>query len=227
MNYAMQNNVATLTLDDGKANVVGHNLMDFLESSLDQADSDKAAAIVLRGREGMFSGGFDLREFEKGMKEGLAMVQRGFGLLIRLYSLPVPLVAACTGHGVAMGAFIIMSCDYRVGTRGSYKFTLPETKISMDLPPILMELTAARINQQHLHRVALMSEVYAPDSAVDAGFLDEVVEAPDLEARVQAVSRQLAELPQKQYGKNKLAVRAATLAAMQANLDEMIEASAS
>lgn len=221
MEYTVNNNIVILTFDDGKANVVGPSFLEDINAGLDRAQEEKAGAVILRGREGMFSGGFDLKEFEKGMEEGLAMVQRGFELLVRLYSFPLPLVAASTGHGIAMGAFIIMACDWRIGSRGEFKMSLPETRIGMELPPILVELTASRISRQHLTRAALLSEVYAPEQAVDAGFIDEVVDSAELAARSTAVAEQLAQLPQGQFAANKLSVRAGTLQAMTDSLEQL------
>ena len=186
MEYETTNNIVTLTFDDGKANVVGHQFLEDINQGLDRAEQEQAGAVILRGREGMFSAGFDLGEFKKGPEQGMAMVKRGFELLVRLYSFPLPLVAACTGHGIAMGAFIIMACDYRIGSRGNFKMSLPETAIGMDLPPILVELTASRIAKRHLSRVALQSEVYDPEQAVEAGFTDEVVDIAALAARTVA-----------------------------------------
>jgi enoyl-CoA hydratase len=211
--YEVISNVATLTFDDGKANVVGHQFLDDINIGLDRAEAENVAAVILRGRDGMFSGGFDLSEFKKGIEEGLAMV--------RLYSFPLPLVAASTGHGVAMGAFIIMACDSRIGTRGNFKMSLPETAISMELPSILLALAESRISKQYMTRVALQSEVFNPDQAVEAGFIDEVVEISELTARSMAVAQQLAQLPHAQYATNKLAIRAQTLQAMQASFETL------
>ncbi len=218
MKYEIEHNIVTLTIDDGKANVVGPSFLDDVNAGLDRAQEEKAGAVILRGREGMFSGGFDLKEFEKGAEQGLAMVQRGFELLVRLYSFPLPLVAASTGHGIAMGAFVIMACDWRIGSRGKFKMSLPETRIGMELPPILVALTASRISRQHMTRVALLSEVYDPEQAVEAGFIDEVVDPAELTARSMAVAGQLAQLPQQQFAKNKQSIRAQTLQIMKDSL---------
>lgn len=216
-----ENKVVTLTFDDGKANVVGPAFLNEINSGLDRALDEQAGAVILKGRDGMFSGGFDLNEFKKGPEQGLAMVQSGFELLVRLYSYPAPLVAACTGHGIAMGAFIIMACDSRVAARGDFKMSLPETAIGMDLPPLLVELTVSRIARQHLTRVALQSEVYSPEHAVEAGFIDEVVDLDDLDARTMAIAERLSQLPGAQYAANKLAIRAHTLQAMRDNLAQL------
>ncbi|WOJ96332.1 crotonase/enoyl-CoA hydratase family protein [Congregibacter brevis] len=221
MDYSLENNIAVLTFDDGKANVVGHQLLDDMNAGLDRAQSENAGAIIICGRDGIFSGGFDLGEFKKGIEQGQAMVKRGFELLIRLAGFPLPIVAACTGHCVAMGAFIVMACDSRVGTRGDFKVTLPETAIGMDLPPILMALTESRIVKEHLIRAALQSEMYNPEQAVTAGFLDEVVDAEQLNDRTMEIAQRLSQLPQAQYAANKLRVRANTLSVMADDLASM------
>jgi enoyl-CoA hydratase len=221
MKYELNNDIATLTFDDGKVNAVGTRFLDDISAGLDRAEAEQAAAVILCGREGIFSGGFDLGEFKKGPEAGMVMVNRGFELLIRLYSFPLPVVAACTGHGIAMGAFIIMACDTRIGCRGDFKMSLPETAIGMELPPILVELTASRIARQHMTRAALQSEVYNPEQAVVAGFIDEVVNVDQLSARAMEVAELLAQLPQGQYAINKLSVRARTLQAMKDSLEEL------
>lgn len=222
MNYQLHNNIAIVSLDDGKANVVGPHFLDSINDALDRAEKDSVGAVILRGREGMFSAGFDLGEFKKGPEAGMAMVAKGMQLLIRLYSFPLPLVVACTGHAIAMGAFIVMACDSRIGTRGAYKVTLPETAIGMELPPTLLELTTSRIPPQYLTRVAIQAEVFDPDQAVAVGFLDEVVEAQALDARALAVAEKLALLPQKSYAANKLFARKKVLAAMTQGLELMV-----
>jgi enoyl-CoA hydratase len=220
MHYEIRNNVALLAIDDGKANVVGHSFLDSVNRGLDRAEEEKLGALILRGRAGVFSGGFDLGEFKKGPDATRTLVRRGLELLIRLYSFPRPVVAACTGHAVAMGAFIVMACDTRVGARGEFKLSAPETALGMDLPPVLVELIASRISPRHMTRVAIQAEVYDPEHAVEAGFLDEVVDPAELDSRARALAERLAQLPM-QYGANKLSVRARTLEVMRANLEEL------
>jgi enoyl-CoA hydratase len=219
MTYELKDNIAIVSIDDGKANVVGHAFLDAVNDALDRAEREKPGAVILRGRDGMFSAGFDLGEFKKGPEAAMSLVGRGMRLLVRLYGFPLPLVAACTGHGIAMGAFVILACDSRIGARGNFKITLPETAIGMELPATVLEMTASRIPAQYLTRALIQAEVFKPDQAVVAGFLDEVVEASDLDARTLEVARALAQLPQGAYAANKLLVRRTALTAMQATID--------
>ena len=219
MQYELTDNIAVITLDDGKANAVGPALLEFLLQSLDKAQEDKAGAVLLRGRPGMFSAGFDLKEFAKGMEAGMAMVGTGMEALIRLYSYPLPVVVACSGHGIAMGAFLIMACDTRIGARGDFRITLPETAISMEIPKVMAELAASRLAATHLTRAMVQAEVFSPDDAVGAGFLDEVVEPEELDARAMGAAKALADLPQEFYVRNKMLVRGEVLNAMHAALE--------
>ncbi|MCX2980915.1 crotonase/enoyl-CoA hydratase family protein [Halieaceae bacterium IMCC14734] len=218
MNYEVTNNIATLTMDDGKANAFGPALIAAFNEALDRAEREKVGAVIVRGRDGMFSAGFDLGEFKKGAEAGTAMANAGFELLLRLYSFPLPLVAACTGHGIALGAFVIMTCDMRIGCQGKFKLSLPETAIGMELPPLLMGLAESRIPPNFLTRVALNSENFDPDQAVSAGLLDETVSADELTARSTDAAEKLAQLPQAQFAKNKLAIRAVALQCMRDGL---------
>jgi enoyl-CoA hydratase/carnithine racemase len=224
MQYTLEESIAIVDLDDGKANVVGPELIKFVNESLDRVGEDEAGAVLLRGREGMFSAGFDLAEFQKGAEQGIAMVKGGIELAIRLYSYPAPVVAACSGHGIAMGAFLLLSCDSRIGVRGDYKITLPETRINMEIPHVLQVLCAARLSPRHMTQALAQAQVYSPDEAVEVGFLDSVVEADELDEVAMRTAQELAALPQKFYAANKLYTRQETLERMQSELEKTLGA---
>ncbi|MFK7829523.1 MAG: crotonase/enoyl-CoA hydratase family protein [Congregibacter sp.] len=220
MQYDNHDGIVTITIDDGKANVVSHAFIDDLYAALENAEQTPAKAVILRGKAGLFSAGFDLREFEKGPAEGAALALRGFQLLTRLYSFPLPLIAACTGHGIAMGAFIIMACDLRIAVRGDFKMSLPETAISMDMPAVPLAIVKSCIAPQHLTRVALLSQVYNPEQALEAGFIDELVDVDTLSERCLEAAVKMGQLPPTQFAKNKLIVREDALTSMRASLAE-------
>lgn len=217
MKTELKNNVMIITIDDGKANVVGHALLDELFPALDRAETE-AKAVLIVGRAGIFSAGFDLKELQKGPEQSRALVSRGYELLYRLYGFSLPVVSACTGHGIGLGAFILLASDLRIGMAGDSKISLPETAISMQLSPLLIEVATSRISKRHIIRAAVQSENYLPDLAVDAGFLDEVVEAADLFNKAFETAEKLSLLPGEFYAKNKLGVRKASLELMKQNL---------
>ena len=185
--YQADGNVATITMDDGKVNVLSLAMLGEINAALDRAVADKAA-VVLAGREGRFSGGFDLGVFRSGdPADGIKMLREGFTLAERLLSFPAPVVVACTGHAIAMGAFLLLSADYRIGTAGAFKIQANETAIGMALPTAAYVITHQRLTRNHSHRALALAEVYAPDErAIAAGWLDGVVGAHEVVAVAQA-----------------------------------------
>ncbi|MBQ90199.1 MAG: enoyl-CoA hydratase [Acidimicrobiaceae bacterium] len=167
--------VALLAWDDGKANALGFEAIDALLAALDEVDGN-ADAVVLAGRPGRFSAGFDLKVMSAGADAAQGMLTRGVDLFLRLYLYPRPVVAACTGHAIAAGSILLMSSDLRIGARGDFKIGLPEVTIGMPLPFFATELARDRISKRHYARVTALGTMYDPDGAADAGFLDEVVD---------------------------------------------------
>jgi len=171
----------------------------------------EAKAVVISGRAERFSAGFDLSEFKKGPEATAKLLNRGTEMFYRLFSHPQPVVAACTGHAIAAGGFLLLACDTRIGTSGDFKIGLNETAIGMTFPVFGHELANSRISKRHLTAVLLQSTLYDPDGAIDAGFLDETVAAEQLEARALATAAQLAQLPGDAYAQNKRDIRAQSL----------------
>jgi len=187
VNYHLDDVVATITMDDGKVNALSPAMQAGLNKALDQAEAD-GAVVVLSGRDGVFSAGFDLGVMRGGGDEAVSMVRGGFDLAHRLLSFPTPVVVACTGHAIAMGVFVLLSGDYRVGADGPYKLVANEVAIGMTLPRAAIEILRQRVAPAHFNRAAILAEIYTPSDGVEAGFLDRVVEP----SQVLAVSREMA-----------------------------------
>lgn len=212
------NDIALIRMDDGKANAINFEMIAALNAALDKAEAE-AKAIVLAGRDGRFSGGFDLNAFASLGAEGVyQLLDAGAELLLRLYGGPLPVVAACTGHAIAMGVFILNACDTRVGASGEYKIGANEAITGMNLPIFAMELARDRLSPQHLTRAMVQGYIYNPEGAVEAGYLDMLAEADKVEAKAKAVAGQLAKLPGKAYAWNKKSIRKGTLDRIRASL---------
>jgi enoyl-CoA hydratase len=178
--YRLDGNVAVITIDDGKANAISHVLADQLDLELSHALADDAAAIVILGRPGRFSAGFDLTIMQSGIEEARDLLRVGAELALRIYTFPIPVVLGVTGHALAMGAILLMAADVRVGTRGSFKIGLNEVAIGMPVPKFATELADDRLSRRHLNAAVNLARVYDPEGAVDAGYLDLVVDAEGL-----------------------------------------------
>ncbi|WP_422344791.1 crotonase/enoyl-CoA hydratase family protein [Parasphingorhabdus sp.] len=213
-----QGDIALITMDDGKANAVNFDLMEALNDALDQAESD-AKAIVLAGREGRFSGGFDLKAMANFKPDdAVRLLDRASELLLRFYGGPLPVVGACTGHAIAMGTFLLLACDTRIGAEGDFKLGANESATGMKLPVFALELARDRLSASHLTRAMIQAYIYHPKGAVEAGYLDMLTAPEKVVDQALAIAGQLAGLSTKAYAYQKSALRKPTLDAIRASI---------
>ena len=66
----------------------------------------------------------------------------------------------------------MLGADDRIGARGAFRIGLIETQIGMVLPRWAVELARERLSPRHLQDATVGAQMYDPDGAVDAGFLD-------------------------------------------------------
>jgi len=214
----LEGRVAVVRLDDGKANGISHAVLDLLHGHLDRAEKEAGAVLIL-GRPGRFSGGFDLATMRSGNLDAVrGLVRAGADFFLRLCEYPRPVVVGCTGHAVAAGAILLLSADARLGAAGDFKIGLSEVALGMTLPYFAFELARERLSKRHFVRATSQAELYPPAAAVDAGFLDRVVPAAELEAAALAEAGRLAELPQPAFAETKAAVNRAPVARIRESL---------
>jgi enoyl-CoA hydratase len=219
VSYSCDGSIATITLDDGKANALSPGMQASINGALDRAEADQAVAI-LTGRPGVFSGGFDLRVLGAGGDEAVAMLRGGFELAHRLMSFPRPVIVACTGHAVAMGSFLLLSADYRVGADGPFRIVANEVAIGLTMPHSALAILRWRLSPAYFDRAVLLSETFDPQSAVAAGFLDRVVDAAQVVSAASEVATAAAQLDARAHVATKRRARKVTLAAIEEGLSE-------
>ena len=208
-----------ITLDDGKANAMSPAMLAAIDGALDDAVA-RRLPVVLTGREGVFSAGFDLSVMRGDDDEArTAMVFAGFEVAYRLFALPVPLVIGCTGHAIAMGVFLLLTGDHRVGAAGDFRIGANETALGIVMPEFGIEITRQRLTPAAFSRALINAEFYAPEPAREAGFLDEVV-APDVvAAHALEVAERYAAFDPDVYAATKQRVRAGALTAVRDAID--------
>ena len=194
-----EGDVSIITLDDGKANVFSSAMSSTINQLLDEVPNDKGA-LLITGRQGLLSGGFDLKTMTGGeAKDIIEMTVNGFKLLARIYGFSRPVVVASSGHAIALGAFLLCCADYRVGAKGKYLVQANEHRNNMSIPIPILEISKSRISKRHWHRAILNAEAYPIDQSVEAGYLDEVVDEEDLMKRAMEVATDLATLGHPHY----------------------------
>ena len=218
ISYRLDDTIATITIDDGKVNVLSLPVLTEVNAALDRAEQDQAV-VVLAGREGVFSAGFDLPVLRAGGPDALAMLRAGFETAARLLAFPRPVVIACTGHAVAMGVFLLLCGDFRVGATGPFKITANEVAIGVTMPRAAVEICRQRLTPAHFNRAVIIAETFSPADAVAAGFLDRTAEASEVREVARGVAAQLAELDQSAHAATKRRARGRALDAIRAAID--------
>jgi len=219
VHYENAGAVAVLRLDDGKANAVSHELIEEVSAALDRAAAE-ASGVLIAGRPGRSSAGFDLAKMTASAESARALVTAGCEMLVRLYMHPQPVVVACTGHALAAGALMLLAADRRIGAAGEFKIGLNEVAIGLRLPIFAVELARERLSKRHFTSATVLGRVYAPSDAVDVGYLDAVVEPECLMEAALAEAQALAALPTGALAQTKALARGALAEHVHATLAE-------
>jgi len=217
--YSLEGTTAVVQMDDGKANALSEAMIAEVGEALTRAEKE-ASAFVLAGRPERFCAGFDLRVMMSSPEAAKALLTKGADLLMRLYGSPLPFVAACTGHALAGGALVLLTADLRIGVAGAFRIGLNEVSIGLPVPVLAMELARDRIAPTELGRATLGAQIYTPDEATRAGYLDEVVPAGDVLARAKAEATRLGALSRVAFKGTKRRLRGKTIAHILGTLDE-------
>ena len=213
-----EDDVAIIAIDDGNKNVINHGVLGELEDAWKKAEAD-AKAVVLTGRAGSFCAGYDVSVMTGGDAEAARELGRRGGLLaLELFGAMKPLVAVSSGHAFTIGAVWLACCDVRIGERGSYRYGMTEVALNVPFSPWPLEPLKERIDRRHLVPALLHSRIYDPAGALEAGFIDQLVDAGTGMDAAMSTARELAGLPGRAYGLSKRELRREALQIMAADL---------
>lgn len=221
ISYSITNSIARIAIDDGKRNAMSPALLAQLHHAFQRAEQE-ARAVLITGRPGVFSAGFDLQVFAKRDPEEIhQMVRLGAELALQIFSAPMPVVVACTGHAYPMGAFLMLASDFCIGTEGPYQIGLNEVAIGLAIPRFAIELSRATLSPQYFNRI-VTAEMLLPEEAVTAGYLDWLVAPGTLESSAQAKSSELAALNADAFRLTKSRIRSEAAARIRQAIDQEI-----
>ncbi|KOP55075.1 enoyl-CoA hydratase [Pseudomonas coronafaciens pv. porri] len=219
VSYSLDDGVATLTLNNGKVNAISPDMIVAFNAALDQAEKDRAI-VILTGQPGILSGGYDLKVMTSSPEAAINLVTQGSTLARRMLSHPFPIIVACPGHAVAKGAFLLLSADYRIGVAGPFSIGLNEVQIGMTMHHAGIELARDRLRKSAFNRSVISAEMFDPEGAMAAGFLDKVVSVEELRDAALAVAGQMKKINMSAHRKTKLKVRKALLDTLETAIEQ-------
>lgn len=204
--YSATDSYAIITINNGKANAISHEVIDALNNAFNKAEQEEKT-VILTGQSGIFSAGYDLKSMTKSPDSALELVTKGSNLSLRMLSFPFPIIIACSGHAIAKGAFLLLSADYRLGTEGDFKIGLNEVMIGMTMHNAGIEIAKNRLAPIYFERSVNNSEIYNPKDAINAGFLDKIVPDNHLLPTAIKIAEMFSKLNKKAHKETKLKVR--------------------
>jgi enoyl-CoA hydratase/carnithine racemase len=174
--------VATLTLrrpaehnriDADDPQVVSHHLEEIARHP------DVAVLVITGSGEKTFCAGYTLTQISSHLDH------RFEDMLDRIERLPIPTVCAMNGSAYGGGTDLAMSCDFRIGVRGSRLF-MPAAKFGLHYYPGGLRRFVARIGPAATKKIFLTAQSIDAEELLRIGYLTELVAREDLDAKVQA-----------------------------------------
>jgi enoyl-CoA hydratase len=212
--YRSENGIAHISLDDGKVNALGSTSIADVNADLDHALEDDAPAVIISGRTGIFSAGFDLNELQSGDAARESLRLRLIDLVLRVFTFDRPVVVACTGHALAAGAALLLAADRRIGLDGPFKLGFNEAGLGVSISPVTVELARYRMPMPWFESL-ITGDTFSPLEAQDAGLLDAVAsDGNQLSEVTRAVAEKLGKAPRTTFLELRRLVRAPTTEVM-------------
>ena len=221
MNLERHGDAALLRMSGGKANAIDAAFLARMGALLDEAQSSGARALVVTGYEQFFCAGLDLPFLLPLPRAGIeAFLEQFNQLMLRLFTFPLPVVAAVNGHAVAGGCVLALQADVRIMAVGKARIGLSEVPLGLGLPLVVIETLRSQVPQRSLLPIALEGKLLLASEALDHGLVHEVAEPALLVERAVARAEELAALPSGSFAQVKAALRRPVLEAICAHAAE-------
>ncbi len=211
-----QDGIALLRLAHGKANAIDLELFVELDRHLETLVAGPPLPVILTGSGPIFSAGVDLFRL---LQEDAAYLEAFLGQLSttlkRLFTLPLPVVAAINGHALAGGAILATACDYRVLAAGPAKLGVTEMLVGVPFPTVALEAFRYLLPPREAQQLILSGRTLEGDEALRLGLVDEVVPPAALLDHAVRVARQFGQIPADVFAVTKAQLRAPAVLRME------------
>ncbi|MFP8873091.1 MAG: enoyl-CoA hydratase/isomerase family protein [Myxococcota bacterium] len=207
--YQPRRGVGWLQMDDGRVNAMQGEWFDAMHAALDRAEQDEVHAVVISGREDVFSAGLDLKLLPRlPMDEIRLLTERFVETLRRIFLFPKPVIAAAMGHAVAGGMMLMLAADIRLAAAGTgARYGLNEATTGVPLAGGTLGICRYGIPTVHHTELLLHGQLIDAEGCLARGVFHEVVPKGELLERAAARAGDLADLVLDVYSVHKHLLR--------------------
>jgi enoyl-CoA hydratase len=206
--YEIDQGIARITMDDGKANAMDFAFFEEMEAALDRVEGDGAKMLIITGRSGFFSGGLNIKLMPSLSPTELNRLAESLArTILRVFAFPLPTIAACSGHAVAGGAMLSFSCDGRFVVDGPFRIQMNEILVGIPFPSWMLLIGRSAVPVRYLADTFLHARSYSPTEAVDCGLFHGLIKEEDPVTYAKVQGQQLNNLNLSAYKTSKKRLR--------------------
>ncbi|MDZ7762387.1 MAG: enoyl-CoA hydratase/isomerase family protein [Desulfovermiculus sp.] len=191
--------VAILRLNNGRTNAISGQLVHDMGKAL-AAIKKEYRALVLAGGDKFFSIGLDLPDLLQLDREEMTDFWSAFSqLAFDLFTLQIPTVCALSGHAVAGGNVLALTCDYRMAGPDKKQIGLNEIKLGVPVPYLADIILRQIIGDRSATQMIFEGEFMSFADAHQLGLVDEIFSPETVEEQAIQKAALLAEFPEQAF----------------------------
>ncbi|MBM3463062.1 MAG: hypothetical protein FJX76_13245 [Armatimonadetes bacterium] len=224
MQVVLDDNVATIVMDEGKGNSMSPEMIRRLRSALAEAEASGARALIVTGSGSIFSAGLNLPVVSALEGEALrAFIIDFCETMFAFVASPLPVIAAVNGHAIAGGCVLAMACDYRLMVKDDFRIGLNEVDLGIRFPQPVLDLALHVLPRSAIAEVVLLGRLLNPEEALSVGLIHQLADPDLIQASARTVAREFAGKPPSAMRHTKADIHADLLARVRANLHASAE----
>jgi methylglutaconyl-CoA hydratase len=221
--------IATITLNvPEKRNAISSQMVGELLSAFQQAEKGPARVVIITGSGKAFCAGMDLSELQELAREtqekNVENARRLSKMLYRLYSFPKPVIAAVNGPAIAGGSMLATLADFTLAVPEA-KFGYPEVKLGF-MPALVVVFLRRQIADRPARQLLLTGKIITAPEAHRIGLVAEIVAPEMLMGRAQEIAAELIAASPTSIARTKEFMLGFDDAALQAELEQAVQANA-
>src|SRR5690348_702269 len=221
--------IATITLNvPEKRNAISSQMVSELLEAFRQAEKEPARVVVLTGQGKAFCAGMDLSELQELAREtqekNIEDARRLSKMLYRLYSFPKPVIAAVNGPAIAGGCMLATLADFTLAVPEA-KFGYPEVKLGF-MPALVVVFLRRQIADRAARALLLTGRIIGAAEASRIGLVAEIVAPEKLMDRTHEIAKELLAASPTSVARTKEFMLGFDDAALQAELEQAVQANA-